>query len=63
MKRVMTKKGIIVTPWLKTDEAAAYCGLSTNAFIKHTKDLPYGGDSETRLYHVRILDAWMTDDA
>ena len=60
MKKITLKKGkVIITPWLRVDEAAAHCGLSRKAFIASAKDLPHGGGSRTKLYHVDILDAWM----
>ena len=63
MKEVMLKNRVIKTPWLRIDEAAAYCGLSRVAFDARAKDsLPHGGDSRTRLYHVKTLDAWLANE-
>lgn len=61
MKEVTLKKGkIIKTPWLRIEEAAAYCGLSRSAFNDHSRDLPHSGNERTRLYNVKILDAWLS---
>jgi hypothetical protein len=62
MKEIKLKNGRIVkTPWLRIEEAASYCGLSRTAFIDHAKDLPHGGDSRTRIYHIKVLDAWIAN--
>lgn len=59
---VLNKNRVIKTPWLRIEEAAAYCGLSRVTFDAHAKDsLPHGGDARTRLYHVKILDAWVAN--
>ncbi len=63
MKRVEMKKGRIVeTPWLRIDEAAAYCGVSRNAFLARAKHLPFSGHSDLRLYHCNILDRFINGD-
>ena len=63
MKEISLKDGrIIKTPWLRIDEAAAYCGLSRTAFTKHAQALPHGGDPRTRLYDEKILDAWIRNE-
>ena len=60
MREIITKNGKFVkTPWLTVDGAAAYCGLTRSGFMNRAKDLPHGGDSDTRLYHVEVLDAWI----
>ena len=60
MKEVSLKNGrVIKTPWLRPEEAAAYCGIHRTTFDAHAKGVPHGGDSRTRLYNVRILDAWL----
>lgn len=60
MKEVTLKNGKVVkTPWLRIEEAAAYCGLSRSAFNDHSRDLPHSGNERTRLYNVKILDAWL----
>jgi len=63
MKEVAFKNRVIKTPWLRIEEAAAYCGLSRVAFDARVKNLlPHGGDSRTRIYHVKILDAWLGNE-
>ena len=60
MKEVTLKKGKAVkTPWLRIEEAAAYCGLSRSSFCDHARDLPHSGNERTRLYNAKILDAWL----
>ena len=60
MREVMIKPGRVVkSPWLRIEEAAAYCGISRTMFDKHSKALPFGGDTRTRLYHVKELDRWV----
>ena len=60
MKEVTLKNGKVVkTPWLRIEEAAAYCGLSRSSFCDHARDLPHSGNDRTRLYNVKILDAWL----
>lgn len=60
MKEIITKNGKPVkTLWLTVDEAAAYCGLSRIGFMNRARDLPHGGDSDTRLYRAEVLDAWI----
>ena len=60
MKEINFKNGkVITTPWLRIEEAAAYCGLSRSAFNDHSSDLPHSGGKRTRLYHVNVLDAWL----
>ena len=63
MKRVEMKKGrVIETPWLRVDEAAAYCGLSRTAFVERSAPIPYEGDESIRIYHVNVLDAFIRGD-
>jgi hypothetical protein len=59
MKEIITKKGIIKTPWFRVDEAADYCGLSTTDFMKYAKDLPCYGNARIKVYHVDTLDEWL----
>ena len=60
MKEITLKNGkVIKTPWLRIEEAAAYCGLSRSAFNDHSSDLPHSGGKRTRLYHVKVLDSWL----
>ena len=54
MKEVFLKNGkIIRTPWLKPEEAAAYCGISRGNFDKRSKRLPHGGDGRTAMLALR----------
>ena len=63
MREVTIKPGRIVkSPWLRIDEAAAYCGISRSMFDCHARELPFGGDRRTRLYHVKELDRWVRGD-
>lgn len=63
MKEVKFKNGkTITTPWLRPDEAAAYCGVSRAFFDKHGRDLPHGGNDRTRLYKVQLLDSWVNNE-
>jgi hypothetical protein len=55
----LKNKRVITTPWLRIDEAAAYCSLSRSTFLAHANKLPFGGNSRTRIYHVNILDEWL----
>ena len=62
MKEVTLSNGrTIKTPWLRIEEAAAYCGLSRSAFTEHSmaRDIPHSGNERTRLYNTKILDAWL----
>ena len=64
MKEVDLEDGhkVIKTPWLRVEEAATYCGISKTRFLKSSKDLPHGGDDRTRIYHIKVLDAWMNNE-
>jgi len=63
MREVVIKPGRVVkSPWLRIEEAAAYCGISRTMFDKHAKELHHGGDQRTRLYHVKELDRWVRGD-
>jgi len=53
---------VIRTPWLRVNEAATYCGISRTIFEARTGHLPHGGTRKTRLYHVKILDAWLSGE-
>jgi hypothetical protein len=59
VKRIEVKGKLIETPWLRSDEAAAYVGLSRSAFDLRAKRLPHTG-VRVRLYDSRILDAWLS---
>ena len=60
MKEIIRKNGRnIESCWLNVNEAAAYCGLTKSGFMNRARDLPHGGDSGTKLYHVEVLDAWI----
>lgn len=60
MKEVSLKDGrVIKTPWLRIDEAAAYCGISRTTFDQKAFAVPHGGSDRTRLYHCKVLDRWM----
>ena len=62
MKEVALKNGkTIKTPWLRIEEAAAYCGLSRSAFTEHSiaRNIPHSGNERTRLYNTKVLDAWL----
>lgn len=62
MKEISFKNNrSIRTPWLRIDEAAAYCSLSRSAFLAHANNLPHGGSNRTRIYHVDILDDWIAN--
>lgn len=63
MKRVEVRKNRVVeTPWLRIDDAAAYCGLSRSAFDERAARVPHAGDERLRLYHVKVLDLWIQGD-
>ena len=61
MREVIFKDRVVKSPWLRINEAAAYCGISRTLFDSKSLavDLPHGGDNRTRLYHVKILDRWI----
>jgi len=58
MKRIETKKGVIIeTPWLRgTDEAAVYCGMVRSTFLRKATQVPHFGDENIKMYHVADLD-------
>ncbi|MBU2552481.1 MAG: hypothetical protein KKB20_28980 [Proteobacteria bacterium] len=65
MKEITLDDGrVLKTPWLRVNEAAAYCGVSRRWFEHHAfkVNLPHGGTRKTRLYHVKILDALMSGE-
>ena len=62
MKQVKVKDRIVETPWMRIEEAAAYCGLSRSAFDERSQQVPHAGDDRMRLYHVAILDKWLQGD-
>ena len=61
MREVFFKDRIVKSPWLRINEAAAYCGISRTMFDARSLavDLPHGGDNHTRIYHVKVLDRWI----
>lgn len=63
MREVIFEDGrrVIKSPWLRIDEAAAYCGISRSCFDDRAResDLPHGGDGRMRLYHTEVLDRWL----
>ena len=63
MKKIELKKGrVIETPWLRIEEAAAYCGLARSTFLERVNRLPHGGDENLRLYNCRVLDLFLAGD-
>jgi len=65
MREILFKIGgrpnLLKIPWLITEEAAAYCGMTLKTFKAYAGVLPCGGDSELKLYHVDELDRWIED--
>lgn len=60
LKEITLKDGTkISSPWLRIDEAAAYCGMARSSFMRRAAQVPYGGTYSLRTYHVDVLDAWM----
>lgn len=64
MKRIELKNGkIIETPWLRVEEAAAYCGVARSTFVERAGDtLTFSGDVNLRLYHCDVLDAFLNGE-
>jgi hypothetical protein len=63
MKRIELKNGkIIETPWLRVEEAAAYCGVARSTFMDRVGELPYSGDEDLRLYHCDVLDRFINGE-
>lgn len=63
-KRVKTRSGEIVSPWLSVAEAARYCGMSEKTFRKKLDRLPmpfggFGGGEWCKRYHARVIDQWL----
>lgn len=54
-------KKVVKSPWLRAEEAAAYCGLSRATFDRRAAavELPHRGNTRTRVYNVSILDKWI----
>ncbi len=50
---------VVSTPWLRSDEAAVYCGISETGFLKRAQNLPHSGNEEMILYHTSVLDAFI----
>lgn len=60
MKEISLKDGTkIKTPWLRSSEAALYCGISRTTFDIRSIGIPFAGDKRMRLYHTKTLDLWM----
>jgi len=60
VKEIVFKDGHkITTPWLRSEEAAAYCGLAKSSFYRKATGVPFGGSGSQRMYHVDVLDDWM----
>jgi hypothetical protein len=65
MKRIEVRKNKVVeSPWLRIEEAAAYCGMSRSTFCARAtaSRLPFSGEQDFKLYHIKILDAWINND-
>ena len=59
MKIIELKEGLqILTPWLRSREAAAYCGISITSFERHAKELEHGTVGFTKVYHIDVLDTF-----
>ena len=56
------KKTAIMSPWLRMEEAARYCGISYKVFASRTGRLPHGGTSRMRIYHIKVLDRWINNE-
>ncbi|MBN2570291.1 MAG: hypothetical protein JXB42_12755 [Deltaproteobacteria bacterium] len=62
MRKVQLRNNTTIeSPWMRIEEAAAYCGLSRAAFDDHADriGLPYNGLKSARTYHVKTLDYFM----
>lgn len=60
MKKVIMDKGReIETPWLDSEEAAVYCGVSRSYFYDHADEIPSSGQHKARKFKTADLDAWM----
>ena len=63
MKKVELKRGRTVeTPWLRIEEAAAYCGMHRNTFQERAASLHYSGDQDLKLYHCDVLDRFIAGE-
>lgn len=63
MKRVELKRGrTIETPWLRIEEAAAYCGMHRATFQERAASLPHSGDRDLKLYHCEMLDRFIAGE-
>lgn len=60
--KIPNKKEHILTPWLNTDEAAAFCGISRETFRRlQSEILPCpatGGNQTNRRYYTPVLTEW-----
>jgi len=60
--KIPNKKEHILTPWLSTDEAAVFLGVSRETFRRLQREvLPCpvtGGDANNRRYLVAVLSEW-----
>lgn len=62
MKKVDLGKGVTVeTPWFNIEEAAAYCVMSREFFVRRADEdeLPCSGFGKKRLYYSDVLDGWI----
>ena len=64
MKRISLPKGrTIETPWLRIEEAAAYCSISRTSFVERASDrLPHAGDESLKLYNCAVLDKFLANE-
>lgn len=61
MREIVSDDGakVVKSPWLRIEDAAMYCGVSRSMFEAHCANLPHGGGSRARVYHVDVLDRWV----
>ena len=55
------RRGREMSPWLTSDEAAAYCGLELSSFNETAREcgIDWRGKERRRLYHRDVLDVWI----
>lgn len=58
----MPDGSVIISPWLSTEDAAAYLGWGVDTFRKKARysHLPSAGDGHPR-FHRDVLDQWFQD--
>jgi hypothetical protein len=64
MKQIEVKPGtVVVSPWYKTEEAAAYCGMARSTFEEKANKggLPRGGDINNKRYQAEDLDRFIAN--